>query len=206
MKRNYYIFIIIFLVVLFRTSILNLFMNVKKMFTSAEPNIEIVTLKEENRRLKDEYTSLLDFKSRINIDEDYTITNVHKSNYGFDKIVLNGSFKENSEIVSDDGLVGIITKSDNNLSYGDYLFNTHILVRIDDTEGKIYGRDDDGNLLIKEISNYNNIKINDNVSSMHGMCIGKVVNIIYEDLESIIVVKMGSVNNLNYVGVIERWF
>lgn len=204
MKRNYYIFIIIFLVVLFRTSILNLFVNVKKMFTSAEPNIEIVTLKEENRRLKDEYTSLLDFKSRINIDEDYTITNVHKSNYGFDKIVLNGSFKENSEIVSDDGLVGIITKSDNNLSYGEYLFNTHILVRIDDTEGKIYGRDDDGNLLIKEISNYNNIKINDNVSSMHGMCIGKVVNIIYEDLESIIVVKMGSVNNLNYVGVIER--
>lgn len=204
MKRNYYIFIIIFLAVLFRTSILNLFMNVKKMFTSAEPNIEIVTLKEENRRLKDEYTSLLDFKSRINIDEDYTITNVHKSNYGFDKIVLNGSFKENSEIVSDDGLVGIITKSDNNLSYGDYLFNTHILVRIDDTEGKIYGRDDDGNLLIKEISNYNNIKINDNVSSMHGMYIGKVVNIIYEDLESIIVVKMGSVNNLNYVGVIER--
>lgn len=204
MKRNYYIFIIIFLVVLFRTSILNLFINVKKMFTSAEPNIEIVTLKEENRRLKDEYTSLLDFKSRINIDEDYTITNVHKSNYGFDKIVLNGSFKENSEIVSDDGLVGIITKSDGNLSYGDYLFNTHILVRIDDTEGKIYGRDGDGNLLIKEISNYNNIKINDNVSSMHGMCIGKVVNIIYEDLESIIVVKMGSVNNLNYVGVIER--
>lgn len=204
MKRNYYIFIIIFLVVLFRTSILNLFVNVKTMFTSAEPNIEIVTLKEENRRLKDEYTSLLDFKSRINIDEDYTITNVHKSNYGFDKIVLNGSFKENSEIVSDDGLVGIITKSDNNLSYGEYLFNTHILVRIDDTEGKIYGRDDDGNLLIKEISNYNNIKINDNVASMHGMCIGKVVNIIYEDLESIIVVKMGSVNNLNYVGVIER--
>lgn len=204
MKRNYYIFIIIFLVVLFRTSILNLFMNVKKMFTSAEPNIEIVTLKEENRRLKDEYTSLLNFKSRINIDEDYTITNVHKSNYGFDKIVLNGSFKENSEIVSDDGLVGIITKSDNNLSYGEYLFNTHILVRIDDTEGKIYGRDDDGNLLIKEISNYNNIKINDNVSSMHGMYIGKVVNIIYEDLESIIVVKMGDVYNLNYVGVIER--
>lgn len=204
MKRNYYIFIIIFLVVLFRTSILNLFVNVKTMFTSAEPNIEIVTLKEENRRLKDEYTSLLDFKSRINIDEDYTITNVHKSNYGFDKIVLNGSFKENSEIVSDECLVGIITKSDNNLSYGEYLFNTHILVRIDDTEGKIYGRDDDGNLLIKEISNYNNIKINDNVSSMHGMCIGKVVNIIYEDLESIIVVKMGSVNNLNYVGVIER--
>ena len=204
MKRNYYIFIIIFLVVLFRTSILNLFINVKKMFISADPNIEIVTLKEENRRLKDEYTSLLDFKSRINIDEDYTITNVHKSNYGFDKIVLNGSFKENSEIVSDDGLVGIITKSDNNLSYGEYLFNTHILVRIDDTEGKIYGRDGDGNLLIKEISNYNNIKINDNVSSMHGMCIGKVVNIIYEDLESIIVVKMGSVNNLNYVGVIER--
>ena len=59
-------------------------------------------------------------------------------------------------------------------------------------------------VVLRRIGNYNNIKINDNVSSMHGMCIGKVVNIIYEDLESIIVVKMGSVNNLNYVGVIER--
>mgnify|MGYP006956016422 CR=1 FL=1 len=204
MKRNYYIFIIIFLVVIFRTSILNLFINVKKIFINENSNLEIVTLKEENRKLKDEYTSLLNFKNSIDIKEDYTITNIHKSNYGFEKIILNGSFKEQSEIVTDDGLVGIVTSNGKSLSYGEYLFNTHILVKIGDTEGKIYGSDNDGNLLIKEISNYNNIKINDSAVSVYGTFIGKVVNIIYEDLENIIVVRMGNIRNLNYVGVIER--
>ena len=107
-------------------------------------------------------------------------------------------------MVSDKGLVGIISNNFNNVSYGDYLFNTSILVRIGDTEGKVSGKDQNGNLLIKEISNYNNIKINDVVRSVHGTYIGKVVNIIYEDLESILVVRMGDVYNLNYVGVIER--
>lgn len=204
MKRNYYIFFIIFLVVIFRTNILSLFINIKKVFINEDSNLEVVTLKEENQRLKDEYTSLLNFKNSINIEEDYSITNIYKSNYGFEKILLNGSFKEQSEIVTDEGLVGIVTSNNGDLSYGEYLFNTNILVRIGDIEGKIYGLDDDGNLLIKEISNYNNIKINDNVQSMHGVFIGKVINIIYEDLENIIVVRMGNVQNLNYVGVIER--
>lgn len=204
MKRNYYIFFIIFLVVIFRTNILSLFINIKKVFINEDSNLEVVTLKEENRRLRDEYTSLLNFKNSINIEEDYSITNIYKSNYGFEKILLNGFFKEQSEIVTDEGLVGIVTSNNGDLSYGEYLFNTNILVRIGDIEGKIYGLDDDGNLLIKEISNYNNIKINDSVQSMHGVFIGKVINIIYEDLENIIVVRMGNVQNLNYVGVIER--
>ena len=204
MKRNYYIFFIIFLVVIFRTNILSLFINIKKVFINEDSNLEVVTLKEENQRLKDEYNSLLNFKNSINIEEDYSITNIYKSNYGFEKILLNGSFKEQSEIVTDEGLVGIVTSNNGDLSYGEYLFNTNILVRIGDIEGKIYGLDDDGNLLIKEISNYNNIKINDSVQSMHGVFIGKVINIIYEDLENIIVVRMGNVQNLNYVGVIER--
>lgn len=204
MKRNYYIFIIIFFVVIFRTSILNLFINIKRSFIKEDSSLEVAVLKEENRKIKDEYTSLLDFKNSIDIREDYTITNIHRSNYGFDKVVLNGSFKEQSEIVTTYGLVGIVTSSEDGLSYGDYLYNTNILVRIGDTEGKIYGCDDSGNLLIKEISNYNNIKINDSAVSVHGTFIGKVVNIIYEDLESIIVVRMGSIKNLNYVGVIEE--
>ena len=179
-------------------------MNTKKLFIKESIDEEIYILREENRKLKDEYTSLLDFKNNINIEEDYVVTNIHKSNYGFDKLLLNGSFKVGSEVVSDKGLVGIISNNFNNVSYGDYLFNTSILVRIGDTEGKVSGKDQNGNLLIKEISNYNNIKINDVVRSVHGTYIGKVVNIIYEDLESILVVRMGDVYNLNYVGVIER--
>lgn len=201
MKRNYYIFLIIFLVVIFRVNILNFFINVKALFIKSTPNAEVAILKEENKRLKDEYTSLLDFKNNINIEENYVITNVHKSNYGFDKIVLNGKYKRGSEIVNESGLVGIINDS---LYEGEYLSNTNILVRINGTEGKIDGVDDNKNLLIKEISNYNDIKINDVVTSIYGTFIGKVVNIIYEDLENVIVVKGIDVSNLNYVGVIER--
>lgn len=201
MKRNYYIFLIIFLVVIFRVNILNFFINVKALFVKSDPGVEIAILKEENNRLKDEYTSLLDFKNNINIEENYVITNVHKSNYGFDKIVLNGRYKRGSEIVNESGLVGIINDS---LYEGEYLSNTNILVRINGTEGKIDGVDDNKNLLIKEISNYNDIKINDVVTSIYGTFIGKVVNIIYEDLENVIVVKGIDVSNLNYVGVIER--
>lgn len=201
MKRNYYIFLIIFLGVIFRVNILNFFINVKALFIKSDPDVEIAILKEENKRLKDEYTSLLDFKNNINIEENYIITNVHKSNYGFDKIVLNGKYKRGSEIVNESGLVGIINDS---LYEGEYLSNTNILVRINGTEGKIDGVDDNKNLLIKEISNYNDIKINDVVTSIYGTFIGKVVNIIYEDLENVIVVKGIDVSNLNYVGVIER--
>lgn len=201
MKRNYYIFLIIFLVVIFRVNILNFFINVKPLFVKSDPGVEIAILKEENKRLKDEYTSLLDFKNNINIEENYVITNVHKSNYGFDKIVLNGKYKRGSEIVNESGLVGIINDS---LYEGEYLSNTNILVRINGTEGKIDGVDDNKNLLIKEISNYNDIKINDVVTSIYGTFIGKVVNIIYEDLENVIVVKGIDASNLNYVGVIER--
>lgn len=201
MKRNYYIFLIIFLVVIFRVNILNFFINVKALFVKSDPGVEIAILKEENKRLKDEYTSLLDFKNNINIEENYVITNVHKSNYGFDKIVLNGKYKRGSEIVNESGLVGIINDS---LYEGEYLINTNILVRINGTEGKIDGVDDNKNLLIKEISNYNDIKINDVVTSIYGTFIGKVVNIIYEDLENVIVVKGIDASNLNYVGVIER--
>ena len=201
MKRNYYIFLIIFLGVIFRVNILNFFINVKALFVKSDPGVEIAILKEENKRLKDEYTSLLDFKNNINIEENYVITNVHKSNYGFDKIVLNGKYKRGSEIVNESGLVGIIN---NSLYEGEYLSNTNILVRINGTEGKIDGVDDNKNLLIKEISNYNDIKINDVVTSIYGTFIGKVVNIIYEDLENVIVVKGIDVSNLNYVGVIER--
>ena len=53
MKRNYYIFIIIFLVVIFRTNILSLFMNTKKLFIKESIDEEIYILREENRKLKD---------------------------------------------------------------------------------------------------------------------------------------------------------
>ena len=78
------------------------------------------------------------------------------------------------------------------------------MVKISNSEGKITGKNEQNNLIIKEVSNYNDIKINDKVYSVHMTYIGKVVNILYEDLDNIIIVKPVSTDNLDYVGVIEK--
>lgn len=205
MKRKYILYLTILLVVLFRMQILNIFNNFSKLFLKKETNPEIEILQKEVSDLTDEYGKLLDFKNSIVLNESYTITNIYKNNYGFDKMIVNGTYKINSEVVTKDGLIGIVSKSMYNTSEVKYLYNTGIMVKISNSEGKITGKNEQNNLIIKEVSNYNDIKINDKVYSVHMTYIGKVVNILYEDLDNIIIVKPVSTDNLDYVGVIEKW-
>lgn len=205
MKRKYILYLTILLVVLFRMQILNIFNNFSKLFLKKETNPEIEILQKEVSDLTDEYSKLLDFKNCIVLNESYTITNIYKNNYGFDKMIVNGTYKINSEVVTKDGLIGIVSKSMYNTSEVKYLYNTGIMVKISNSEGKITGKNEQNNLIIKEVSNYNDIKINDKVYSVHMTYIGKVVNILYEDLDNIIIVKPVSTDNLDYVGVIEKW-
>ena len=205
MKRKYILYLTILLVVLFRMQILNIFNNFSYLFLKKETNPEIEILQKEVSDLTDEYSKLLDFKNSIVLNESYTITNIYKNNYGFDKMIVNGTYKINSEVVTKDGLIGIVSKSMYNTSEVKYLYNTGIMVKISNSEGKITGKNEQNNLIIKEVSNYNDIKINDKVYSVHMTYIGKVVNILYEDLDNIIIVKPVSTDNLDYVGVIEKW-
>lgn len=205
MKRKYILYLTILLVVLFRMQILNIFNNFSKLFLKKETNPEIEILQKEVSDLTDEYSKLLDFKNNIVLNESYTITNIYKNNYGFDKMIVNGTYKINSEVVTKDGLIGIVSKSMYNTSEVKYLDDTGIMVKISNSEGKITGKNEQNNLIIKEVSNYNDIKINDKVYSVHMTYIGKVVNILYEDLDNIIIVKPVSTDNLDYVGVIEKW-
>ena len=168
-------------------------------------SLEMEMLKSEKSSLLKEYEELLDFKNNIKINTQYTVTNVIKNSYGFNNLIINGSnYKIGDEVVSIEGLVGVISKLNHNTSEIKYIYNTNLVVKINDVTGKISGYDEENNIIIKEISNYNNIKINDFVYSLYGTYIGKVIIIKYDILDSYLTIKLVNLHNLNYVAVLSR--
>src|SRR5574344_286114 len=204
MKKNYYLYLAIILIILFRSSLVNLLNNTNQFLYIKPSNLEINLLKKDNARLLSNYEKLSDFKNNLQIKEKYFITNLYLNNYGFDKFLINGSnYKINDEVVTDEGLVGIIYRICDNYSEVNFLSKTNIPVLINDETGKIVG-EKDGNLIIKEVTNYNNIKLNDMVKSSYGTYIGKVIKKNALDIDSILIVKPVNNKHLKYVAIISR--
>ncbi|NLL02415.1 MAG: hypothetical protein GX265_05290 [Mollicutes bacterium] len=205
MKHNYLIYLLLFLAIIFRNNILNIVNNFNQMLFIRNNSLEMEMLKSEKLSLLKEYEELLDFKNNIKINTQYTVTNVIKNSYGFNNLIINGSnYKIGDEVVSIEGLVGVISKLNHNTSEIKYIYNTNLVVKINDVTGKISGYDEENNIIIKEISNYNNIKINDFVYSLYGTYIGKVIIIKYDILDSYLTIKPVNLHNLNYVAVLSR--
>lgn len=197
MKNKSIFFIILFIIIISRSSILNLINNTFKIFLNKDNTLEINYLNDEITRLKEEYNKLLDFKNNINIDEDYTITNVYKNNYGFDKLIINGdNYNLYDEVLTTEGLIGYISKINNKYSEISYIYNTKVPVRINDNYGKIISSDKDNNIIISEIDNAN---LNDPVYSVNNSYIGKVIKIDNMDLNTTITVKPIDLKNIDYV-------
>lgn len=204
MKSNYFVYIILIFSIIFRHNVLNLVNNFTSNLFIKNTNLEIKLLESENKRLLNEYEILMNFKNDIKIESDYTITNIVKNSYGFNNLLINGSYKLNSEVINNEGLIGIITNTSNNLSEVSYIYDSSIVVNIGAETGKITGHNENKDIIIKEISNYNNIKINDMVYSINGSYIGKVIKIKYDILDNYLTVKTANLNNLNYVAVVSR--
>ena len=197
MKNKSIFFIILFIIIISRSSILNLINNTFKIFLNKDNALEINYLNDEIIRLKEEYNKLLDFKNNINIDETYTITNVYKNNYGFDKLIINGNnYNLYDEVLTAEGLIGYISKINNKYSEISYIYNTKVPVRINDNYGKIISSDKDNNIIISEIDNAN---LNDHVYSVNNSYIGKVIKIDNMDLNTTITVKPIDLKNIDYV-------
>lgn len=197
MKNKSIFFIILFIIIISRSSILNLINNTFKIFLNKDNTLEINYLNDEITRLKEEYNKLLDFKNNINIDETYTITNVYKNNYGFDKLIINGdNYNLYDEVLTTEGLIGYISKINNKYSEISYIYNTKVPVRINDNYGKIISSDKDNNIIISEIDNVN---LNDPVYSVNNSYIGKVIKIDNMDLNTTITVKPIDLKNIDYV-------
>jgi len=204
MKDNYLIIFLLIIAILFRGSIFNLLNNVASYLISKDESLEVKVLNDKINRLYNEYNSLLDFKNNINIKEDYIITNVLKNNYGFGNLIIpDGDFNLNNEVINEEGLVGIISKKNNKTAEIKKTYDTNLIVKINNETGKIYSKDEDLNLIIKDVSNYNNISINDEVFSISGNYIGKVIKIQYDILDNYLTVRTIDFNNLTYVAVIK---
>lgn len=204
MKHNYLVYFLLLFVLLFRTNILNIVNNLTSNLFIKSNNLEVKLLQSENKYLLKEYDDLLNFKTNIDINTDYTITNVLKNSYGFDSLIINGNYKIGDEVISENGLIGVISNSYNNLSNVRYIYKTDLIIKINDEIGKISSKDDENNLIVTEITNYNNIKLNDLVYSINDTLIGKVIKIKYDILDNYLTVKTVPLDNLNYVAVISR--
>ncbi len=201
MKYNYLSFIVLFLIIILKEPIMQ---NINNLMYIRNNNLEIKTLKNQNKELEKEYQELLTFKNNIKLDNNFTITNTLKTNYDFNKLNINGKYNLNDEVVNENGLIGIITKTNHNFSEMTYLYNTNLTIKIDNITGKIISKDQNNNLIIGELSNHNNININDNVYSLYNTYIGKVIKINYEVLDTTILVETPNPRNINYVAVISR--
>lgn len=201
MKYNYLSFIVLFLIIILKEPIMQ---NINNIMYIRNNNLEIITLKNQNKELEKEYQELLTFKNNIKLDNNFTITNTLKTNYDFNKLNINGKYNLNDEVVNENGLIGIITKTNHNFSEMTYLYNTNLTIKIDNITGKIISKDQNNNLIIGELSNHNNININDNVYSLYNTYIGKVIKINYEVLDTTILVETSNPRNINYVAVISR--
>ena len=197
MKNKSIFFLILLIIIISRNSILNLINNTFKIFLIKDNTLEINYLNNEITRLKEEYNKLLDFKNNINIDETCTITNVYKNNYGFDKLIINGdNYNLYDEVLTNEGLIGYISKINNKYSEISYIYNTKVPVRINNNYGKIISSDKDNNIIISEIDNAN---LNDSVYSVNNSYIGKVIKIDNMDLNTTITVKPIDLKNIDYV-------
>lgn len=201
MKYNYLSFIVLFLIIILKEPIMQ---NINNLMYIRNNNLEIKTLKNQNEELEKEYQELLTFKNNIKLDNNFTITNTLKTNYDFNKLNINGKYNLNDEVVNENGLIGIITKTNHNFSEMTYLYNTNLTIKIDNITGKIISKDQNNNLIIGELTNHNNININDNVYSLYNTYIGKVIKINYEVLDTTILVETPKPRNINYVAVISR--
>lgn len=205
MKYKYSLFIVVFLFVLLREPFLCLITNINKFFTVPSNDLEMSLVKSKNVYLEKEYEKLLDFKNNIDITYDYIITNTIVNSYGFDKILINGNdYDINDEVVNENGLVGLISKVNGKHSEVTPIYDTKILVKINDIEGKILKKDDNNNLIVGNLSNYDDINVNDKVYSNKNSYIGKVVSVSKRSVNTEVVVETTTIQENCYVAVIRR--
>jgi len=205
MKSNYILYLSLLIVILSRNMLLSMTTNLANNLFTKDNNLEIKLVQDQNEYLKYSFYSLLDFKNNLNIAYNYKITNLIRNNYGFDNLIINGSdYRVGDEVVSTVGLIGIVSDISKNTSRVALLHNTNLVVNINQETGKITGKDFEGNLIIKEVSNYNNIKPNDLVYSINNTYVGRVLKIKYDVIDSYVTIKTDKLEDVFYLAVITR--
>ena len=125
MNKKYYLYLILFLLVLFKHNIINIINNLGKIMFNNSNTLEVTYLKNKNNLLYNEYNELLNFKNNIKINNNYTVTNAIYDNYSFNKLIINGdNYNLGDEVINEYGLIGYISKINKGNSEVTFLYNT----------------------------------------------------------------------------------
>lgn len=209
-KNWFYIaLIIIYVVFLMKDNIIGLVDNKKDITTSISNLVEEDALKENQElhgilELKEMDTKIVYSKilSR-NMDEFFDQMTITKG--------LNDNIKKGDAVISEKGLIGIVSNSFKNYSEVSLITNanTNISVKINDAYGMLYAHDN--KLYVKNIKLGSDIKVGDKITSSgltnikEGIYIGTVKSITKDakELEYIMEVENAiAINHIKYVGVL----
>ena len=212
-KKNYFLIILLALF-LYKSAIINLFANINEFTTKKDnyENAEINLLKEENNYLKEEIKNLTNLDSYAKYD--YSLTRLsYRALYDNYDIYIQGgknkNYKDNYAVINSDGLVGIITSTEETSSKVRLLSGVpNLSVKINDTYGTLSAYEE-GLLIISNISNYSQINLNDEVytstlgSIKERIFVGTVYRVEESDIAKKIYVKSKvDFDNLNYLYVV----
>jgi len=218
--KNTSILLIFFLIFLFKESIYGLLIKINNL---DELDSRITEIKETY--YEKEYKNImrsLDLMSSQNFD--YTYSKVlYRDIYDYfnEFTILKGKenkIKNNSAVVNEKGLIGVIKKVDKNSSVVTLITNkdSQISIEVNNSFGIL--KYENNNLVIKSINNYEDIEIGDKVMTSgianlpKGINIGTVSKVINNSLgieKTIVVIPAVDFEEINYVAIIEGmniWF
>ena len=177
---------------------------------------EIKLLEEKIKYLENEYDELNDFKENLGKYANYKYVvskKIYQENYFYNsKILIEGGenlgIKKGMAVINEFGLVGVVSKVNNNTSEITKLLNVNNLsVNVNGIYGKLVY--EDNKLKIKDISRENVINLNDEVyTSTLGnikekIYIGKVISVKDKVIDKEIIIESKvDFNNLNYLLVV----
>ena len=210
-KVNIILIIIVLIVYIFRNNLDALVINSDNVLKA-----EIVS-NLENNNLKEELNNIHSEINLEKINNEYTISKVKYRNvYNFlDEITIykgsKDNLKEKDAVFNNEGLIGIITKTEENSSIVRLITNkeTNISVKINESFGVL--KANDSKLIVSNITNYENVEVGDKVYTsgighlIGNILIGTVSEITTDNLgiEKIITISPAvNFNKINYVYVV----
>ncbi len=208
--KNNLFYILIFIILIYKGAFVHIFANVNLLFTNPNNNevTEINLLKEKNKELEQQ---LLDLSKLPVNNNEYKLTKLsYRLSYSDFNFYIEGSdYQVNNLLVNQDGLVGIIKNLKKDYSECILLPGIkNLSVKINDSFGTI-SLYDNGLYVIDDLSNYDEISINDSVFTSaigdinNSVFVGTVYSIEEHDIKKRVYVKSNvDFHNINYLYVV----
>lgn len=205
------IYLVLLLIFLYKGILINISANINSLLTKNNNNeqTEVNMLTEENKQLKKDIEEITKLKDLYNTDYKLTRLSYRLSYTDNDFYITGDDYQVNDLLINESGLVGIIKEIKKDYSLATTIKGIkNLSIKINDTYGTVSEYKDDL-FIAKDISNYDNVKINDEVytsnvgSNNNIIYVGSVIKIEEHDISKTIYIKSKvDFNNINYLYVV----